>query len=168
MKQRYSSCCFYRVVMGNLLVLGRNLAGRGCKILALNQIFSTLCDRHREFHVLDRVDQPKSKRRERIHQFFPMLFFWWSRKIVRFENISPTNLDKTHPVMRIKASSFFPAHNSHRQTILFHHLNASQWLWCILKQIHRTKQRKASTLPLSIFISSESRNRIAPLTKYSK
>ncbi len=50
--------------MDNLLVLAYNLVELSCKILALNHIFSTLYDKHREFHVLDQVDQPKSKQTE--------------------------------------------------------------------------------------------------------
>ncbi len=62
--------------MDNLLFLAHNLVELDYKILALNHIFSTLHDKHREFHVLDQVDQPKSKQTE-------SLFFFYDRNIAK-------------------------------------------------------------------------------------
>ncbi len=61
--------------MDNLLFLEHNLVELDYKILALNHIFSTLYDKHREFHVLDQVVQPKSKQTEN--------FFFYDRNIAK-------------------------------------------------------------------------------------
>ena len=47
--------------MDMLLVLEHNLVELDCRTQALNHIFSTWYDTHREFHVHDQVDQLMSK-----------------------------------------------------------------------------------------------------------